>query len=65
MTVAAAIGVAVFAGSLFVSWRLARFIAACDRFEADMDAIRDAEAIVQRAYSYSQHPSTWPKGDES
>ena len=65
MTAAAVVCAAVFAGSLYVSWRLMRFLKACDRFEADMDAIRDAEAIVQRAYSYSQHPSTWPKGDES
>ena len=32
--------------SIALSWRLAQFIAACDRREADMQAIAEAERIA-------------------
>ena len=36
----------VLVASIALSWRLAQFIADCDRREADMQAIADAERIA-------------------
>ncbi len=55
----------VFAGSLYFSWRLARFLKDCDDRQAaawadhpSTGVVAEAEAIVRHAYSTD--PTTWP-----
>ena len=59
---ALAVCAAVFAGSAFISWRLSRFIADCDRREAELLAVEEAERIVRHTYTTDR--STWPNGGE-
>jgi hypothetical protein len=62
MIPAAVACVALFAGSVWFSYRLAGFLAECDRRDAERLAVAEAERIVRHA-AYGIHPSTWPKGD--
>ena len=43
----------VLVASIALSWRLAQFIADCDRREADMQAIADAERIAADEFEFT------------
>ena len=65
MTAVAVTCAVVFAGSLFFSWRLAKFIKDCDDAQEaawanhpSNGAVAEAERIVRMAYTTD--PTTWP-----